>query len=183
MAVWSESVHQQRMLLRGVPGGGLVSARGRRQQFPLAPPRPPAPNPTNTRTCRNNRGDCRLSRSRGGTCRRWGCPGTARCRPVAHSSLRPHRLGAEERCPVAQHERGPLRAALPSTIPPCSSLTTQAPNSGPLHLLCLPLVVPRGFLPARPSLTPECVHTRILVSWYHICVPWSPAGVNVVAFS
>lgn len=119
----------------------------------------PAANAPPRRPCRNSRGDCRLSRSRGGTCRRWGCPGTARCRPVAHSSLRPHRLGAGERCPVAQHERGPLRAALPSTIPPCSSLTKQDPNSGPLHLLCLPLVVPHGFLPARASLTPECVHT------------------------
>lgn len=41
MAVpWSESIHQHRMFLRGVPGGGRVSARGGRQQFPLAAPNP-----------------------------------------------------------------------------------------------------------------------------------------------
>lgn len=42
----SESIHQQRMLLRGVPGREVVSAgqRGRRQHFPRAHALSAAPN-------------------------------------------------------------------------------------------------------------------------------------------
>lgn len=116
-----------------------VSARGEGSSSFWHLPVPQPPIRTNTRTCRNSRGGCRLSRSRGGTCRRWGCPGTARCRPVAHSSLRPYRLGAGERCPVSQHERGPLTAALPSTIPPCSSLLVDQAGS---QLWAFALAVP-----------------------------------------
>lgn len=132
------------------------------------PPANPKPKPTRPPTCRSSRGGCRRSRSHGGICRRWGCLGTARCRPGARSPLRPPRPDAGERCPAARHESGlrlprPLRCALPYPSSPLLSshldlLTgpcgpTRLPPLGLCTVLCPPPAVPRGLL--HPETFPD----------------------------
>lgn len=144
--LWSGLVHQQWSLLRGVPGGKSVKGRQ------AAVPRQPFPFPGD-RTCscscscsgRSSTG-CRPSRSRGGTCRRWGCPGTARCRPGARWAPCPYHRGAVEMY-GGQRERGPLHLPFPAIW---VSLLLRAGS----HLWAL---VCHGLTPGRPSLTPGCV--------------------------
>lgn len=111
--------------------------------LPPAPsPRPAPPSPA--RTCRSSRGGCRPSRSRGGTCRRWGCPGTARCRPGARSPLRQRRRGAGEKRRLA-----PLRPALPTA----SSSSSASPGD------LLPVRGPQPNSPPHRAFTVEVSST------------------------
>lgn len=98
MAMILESVHQQRMVLRGVPEkekwkeGALDLWLTRLPLGSINPqPTPGAP------TFHSSRAGCKQSHFRAGTCQMWDYLGTARCKPGAHSSLCQYLPGAGER--------------------------------------------------------------------------------------
>lgn len=117
-------------------GGGQAAV-------PRSPARPGDRTCSCSRSGRSSTG-CRPSRSRGGTCRRWGCPGTARCRPAARWAPRPC-------CPGAAERGGGRRARGSWDLPsPSSRPERAAPTSGPLS-------VKAGLQEDPPPPTPGCV--------------------------